>query len=474
MAKNNADRALWRTSPKERRIYWIYFMGQNMVYTFVFMFLTSYLLLSGMDAVAVAGVLLLVKVWDAVNDCVFGGLIDKIKFKSGGKFMPWLRMSLPVILVATILLFGIPAGLGSGVKLVWFAIAYILWDTAYTICDVPVYGLVTTMTRIQAERTDLMAKSRITANIGVLLAMGLGFVLPSEQVGLSYTAVAFIVAALGLLTMLWLCLSGKEHAATDGKKEPSYTVREMFRYLAGNKYLLIYYGGLLLFTGLNTASSVLQFACFYLFDSAMIATVVAAMSFAPSILIALVMPALLKKFDKFKMLRLFALIYAILSAAIWAVGPVLMPHLVLVVVRGIAMGGITVLQFMFTPDCAEYGQYKTGIAAKGITFAIQTFTMKLVSAVSASLGLAVLGWFGWQSVAAESFAALAALNVTQSAAALQGLWAVYALIPAIGSIAAILLWTRYKLRTADVEWMAKYNCGEITRAECDAKLSRTY
>lgn len=474
MAKNTVDRALWRTSPKERRVYWTYFAGQNMIYTFVFMFLTSYLLLSGMDAVAVAGVLLIVKVWDAVNDFVFGGLIDKIKFKSGGKFMPWLKISLPVILVATILLFGIPAGLGSGAKLAWFAIAYILWDTAYTICDVPVYGLVTTMTQIQAERTDLMAKSRITANIGVLVAMGLGFVLPSEQVGLSYTAVALIVAAFGALTMLWLCISGKERAAGEGKKEQAYTVREMFRYLVGNKYLLIYYGGLLLLTGLNTASSVLQFACFYLFNSAMIATVVAAMSFAPSILIALVMPALLKKFDKFRMLLLFTLVYVILSVVIWVVGPVLMPHLVLVVVRGVAMGGITVLQFMFTPDCAEYGQYKTGIEAKGITFAIQTFTMKLVSAVSASLGLAVLGWFGWQSVAAESFAALAELNVTQSATALQGLWAVYALIPAIGSIAAIVLWTQYKLRTADVEWMAKLNRTEITRAECDAKLTRTY
>lgn len=474
MSAKTANREGWLTTLKERRTYWLYFSGQNMIYTFIYMFLTTYLLLCGLDAIATAGVLIIVKVWDAVNDFVFGGLIDKIKFKRGGKFMPWLKISLPGIAIATLLMFAIPQGLGTGMKLVWFAVAYILWDTAYTICDVPLYGLVTTMTDSQTERTELMSKSRITAYIGALLAMGLGYVLPSEQVGLSYTAIAFIIVGIAVLTMIWLCLRGKEHVTEKSEEEKSYTVREMFRYLTGNKYLFIYYGGLLLFMGLNTASSVLQFACFYLFDSAMIATVVAAVSFAPSVLIAFIMPSLLKKFDKFKMLWLFSAVYGVLSVVIWIVGPVLLPHLILTVLRGIALGGITVLQFMFTPDCAEYGQYKTGIEAKGITFAIQTFTMKLVSAVSASLGLAVLGWFGWKSVAAESFAELAALGVSQSESALSALWAVYALLPAIGSVLAVVLWTRYKLKTQDAALMARYNNGEISREDCDSELSQAY
>lgn len=475
MATKTALHPDWLTTSKQRRSYWLYFMGQNMIITFSFMFLTTYLLLNGLDAAATAGVLMLVKVWDAVNDFVFGGVIDKVTFKKGGKFLPWVKLSLPLIAASTILLFGIPQGIGPGFKLAWFAIAYILWDTAYTLCDVPVYGLVTTLTNNQGERTELMSKSRITANIGVLVAMIIGYVLPSEQVGLSYTAIAWIIVGLATVAMVWLPLYGKENVAGEKQsKESAYTIGQMFRYLLGNKYLFIYYGGLLLLTGLNTASSVLQFACFYLFDSAMIATVVAAMGFAPAVVIAFIMPSLLKRFDKFKMFQLFAFAYAALSIVIWLLGPVLVPHLVLVILRGFAFGGISVLQFMFTPDCAEYGQYKTGIEAKGITFAIQTFTMKLVSAVSASVGLGVLGWFGWQSVAAQSFAELAALGVSQSPAALNALWAVYALIPAIGGVAAVLVWTRYQLKAQDVQMMARYNNNEITRQACDAQLSKTY
>ena len=44
--------------------------------------------------VKTAGIMLAVKVWDAVNDAIFGVLFDKVKFKSGKKFVPWLRISL--------------------------------------------------------------------------------------------------------------------------------------------------------------------------------------------------------------------------------------------------------------------------------------------------------------------------------------------------------------------------------------------
>lgn len=472
--RKTIDRSSWKTNKKERAAYWTYFTGQNMIYTLVFMFLPTYLLLSGLDALATAGILIVVKIWDAVNDVIFGMLIDKIKFKRGGKFIPWLRLSLPIILVATLLLFGIPQSLGIGSKLIWFAVAYIIFDTAYTLSDVPLYGLVTTLTNVQEERTDLMAKSRIFAYLGTLTVLGMGFVLPSEAVGMSFTTISQIVVALAFVTMLWLCIFCKEHMLADRSKDKSYSIRQMLSYLAKNKYLLIFFGGLTCIHGLNTAQSVLQFATFYLFDSALLATLIAAIAFVPAVLLSFFLPMLLRRFDKYKMIQACAIVFFVLSTIVWLIGPLLVPHLILSVIRGFAYGGVTVLQFMFTPDCAEYGQYKTGTAAKGITFATQTFTMKLTSALSGALGIAVLGMFGWQSVSAESFAELAALGVTQSEPALAALWAVYALLPAIGGGLCMLIWTRYKLATKDAGVMAQYNEGKITREECDVQLSREY
>ncbi|MBQ1291067.1 MAG: MFS transporter, partial [Lachnospiraceae bacterium] len=230
----------------------------------------------------------------------------------------------------------------------------------------------------------------------------------------------------------------------------------------------------LLFQGLNTATTVLQFACFYLFKNATIATVIAALAFVPSVIVAFFMPKILKKWDKFRVFYLSAVVYAALSVVIWLVGPLLVPQLVLLTMRGFVFGAITVLEFMFTPDCAEYGQYTTGIEARGITFAIQTFTMKLVSALASVVAIAVLGLFGWQSVAAESFAELAALNVAQTDTALKALWAVFTLLPAIGAVLAVLTWRKYDLKTSDVGLMARFNNGEIDLESCEAGLSHPY
>ena len=138
------------------------------------------------------------------------------------------------------------------------------------------------------------------------------------------------------------------------------------------------------------------------------------------------------------------------------------------------MSLVGILAFMFTPDCAEYGQYKSGISAKGITFAIQTFSVKITGAVSSSLALFLLGLFGWISVEAESFEQLAAMNIQQSPAALNGLWIVYALVPVIGMIISAFFYLGYKLNDKDVQIMAKCNSGEITREEAEKLLSRSY
>ena len=106
-------------------------------------------------AVGILNTLLII--WDAINDPIFGMIMDKVNFKKG-KFLPWLQISVIAIPVATILLFTIPTGIPMMAKIIWATLAYMLWDTAYTLCDVPIFGIVTTMTTDQKERISLNSK----------------------------------------------------------------------------------------------------------------------------------------------------------------------------------------------------------------------------------------------------------------------------------------------------------------------------
>ena len=465
----------YMTTKKERISYWTYFVGQNIYYNITAAFISTYLAMQGINLAKVAVVLLIVKVWDAVNDPIFGFIFDKIKFKNGQKSLPWLRIATALIPVVTIILFSIPSALSETGKLVWFGAAYLLWDTVYTLTDVPAYAMLNTMTDNLQERNTLLSINRVFSGGGVLIY---GVVLPlliSEQVGMSATMAVAILSIFSALTMVPLNLNCKERNYKPEQEDENFSPRQMFTYLKSNKYLLIYYGGYMATDALKTFNAVLLFASFYLFGNSLFSIVLNILNMVPGVFAAMLMPTILKRFDKFKTLFWCNMVCVVMGLAIYFLGYDNQGiFLTLTVIRTVPMSIVGILAFMFTPDCAEYGQYKSGISAKGITFAIQTFSVKITGAVSSSLALFLLGLFGWISVEAESFEQLAAMNIQQSPAALTGLGIVYALVPGIGMIISTFFYLGYKLNDKDVQIMAKCNSGEITRSEAEALLSRKY
>ena len=462
----------YMTTFKERVSYWTYFIGQNIYYNLTAVFISTYLVFQGIDPVKSGLVLLIVKVWDAINDPIFGFIFDKVKFKRNQKCLPWLRIATALIPVVTIILFAIPTGMSEVGKLVWFGVAYVLWDMVYTLTDVPAYSMLNTMTDNLQERNLLLSVNRVFSGAGVVLY---NLVVVLTNWGMSISWAVAIMAILSAATMVPLVLNCKERNYSPEDEEESFTIGQMFRYLGKNKYLLTYYGGYMATDALKTSAAVTLFLSFYMFESEMFGVAINLLGMVPGVFAAMLMPTLLKKFDKFKVLFLCNIINIILGFVIYFAGyedKVL--FMVLTCIRAVPMCIVGVLAFMFTPDCAEYGQYKSGISAKGITFAIQTFSVKITGAISSSLAMILLGLFDWISVEAENFAELAALGVEQSARALNGLWIVYALVPVIGMIISTFFYLGYKLTDQDVQIMAKCNSGEITREEAEVQLSRKY
>jgi len=463
----------WMTTRGERRDYGLYLFGQNVIYALVTSFLAVYLAMQGISPVMIAPVLLIVKGWDAINDVVFGGILDKFKFKKG-KFVPWLKLSLPFIPLATVLMFAIP-NLSVSVKLVWIAAMYILWDTAYTLCDIPIYGLVTTMTNNLQERTAIMSYAKLYVGAGLALAYTLGTFLVSQGVGFSYTTTAIICAVIALSTMAPISFRGKERNYNESEKEETFTFREMFRYLRKNKYLMIFYGAFIINGCLNTALGLGMFVSYYLFGNELFNLLLGALTMAPSVILAGFMPKIIKKIDKFKLFFWGSVFTTLIGFVIYLVGyQNTMLFLILTVLRAIPMAFPLFLVFMFTPDCAEYGKFKSGTDAKGITFAVQTFSAKITASIATPLALALIGLFGFQSYQASSFAELSEMGATQTPGALNGLWLAYALVPVIGGIIQLALLWFYKLNDKDVQVMSDCNAGLTSREEAEKALSRKY
>ncbi len=447
------------TTGGERASYGLYFVGQNIFYIFIYFYLATFFLDVGIGAYAVSIVLLIVKVWDAVNDPIFGSIVDRIRFKKG-KFIPWLRVSLIFIPLATIFMFAIPSGIPEWAKIAWAVIGYMLWDTSYTICDVPIFGIVTTMTDNQNERTSIMSIGRVCAMVAsAIVAIGVPYF--RNAIG-GWLPTIILLSFIAVITMLPVCFKVKERIQPKEATEEGTSFKAMFKYLGSNKYLLVFYLALFVGYAANIQSTISLIFSRECLGAESMQSIMSLASMIPAIILGMFIPTICKKIDKFHLYLGSMVASALLGLLMYFVGYQNMTaFLVLSFVRGVPLGIFSITMFMFTPDCAEYGLYKTGINATGITFAIQTFSVKLMTAVATALGTFCLGLIGY--VKGE--------GAIQAAGFAGTLWTVYTIVPTIGMFIAVFILLGYKLRDKDVAAMAKYNAGEITREEADAQIT---
>ena len=469
---------LWQTNSIERKSYYTYFFGQNMIYNMLAAYLTTYLVFKEIDPVKSGMIVTIVKIWDAVNDAIFGVIFDKIKFKSGKKYIPWLKIACALTPAATIAVFVIPSAASEVVKLIWFALAYIIWDTAYTICDVPAFGIITAMTSNIEERNTILSLKGITGGIGSALTTVLVTLLIGQSINIGYGPTAVIIAIVAAATMFPVCFKCEER--NKPVEEEQFTVRSMMKYVISNKYLLIYYIGYIFYSGAQTYTALHLLTAYYIFGNELISLVTGTVAAVPQLIMALFVPKIIRKIDKTTLFKLSTIAAILLSIPVCFARENLVLFIVTFMLRSIPLGIIGVLAFTFTPDCAEYGQYTTGTEAKGITFAIQTFAVKLSAAISSGLGLFLLGLFHFRTefegIEIKGFADLQAANAIalQPDGALDGLWFTYNVVPIIGLVIALGIWSLYRLKDKDVQIMADCNIGKITKEEAESRLSRKY
>mgnify|MGYP003290182354 FL=1 len=469
---------LWQTNSAERKSYYSYFFGQNMIYSMLAAYLTTYLVFKEIDPVKSGMIVTIVKIWDAVNDAIFGVIFDKIKFKSGKKYIPWLKIACALTPAATIAVFIIPSAASEVVKLVWFALAYIVWDTAYTICDVPAFGIITAMTTQIEERNTILSLKGITGGIGSAITTVLVTLFIGQTINIGYGFTAVIIAVVAAATMFPVCFKCEER--NRGEDEEQFTVRSMINYVVHNKYLLIYYIGYLFYSGAQTYTALHLLTAYYIYGNELISLITGTVAAVPQLIMALFVPKIIRKIDKFTLFKLSTIAAILLSIPVCFARESLVLFIVTFMLRSVPLGIIGVLSFTFTPDCAEYGQFTTGTEAKGITFAIQTFAVKLAAAISSGLGLFLLGLFNFRTefegIDIKGFADLQAANAIdlQPAGALDGLWFTYNVVPIIGLVIALGIWSLYRLKDKDVQIMTDCNSGKITKEEAEKLLSRKY
>ncbi len=449
-----------QTKLSERIAYGIFFLGQGFIYSMISRYLMFYLTEEVHIATGIVTVILTAsKVWDAINDTLFGVAVDKVHFKSGNKFKPWLNITTLILPVGTILLFSVPGSSPQSVKVIYAVAAYLLWDLLYTMCDVPIFSLVTAMTDNIRERGNIYTIAGIGGAVATALT-SLFLVRIFDRFGFLYTAM--FVSALGIIFMRPVVHLAKERHKGQQATQENSSLRDMWIYLKGNKYLRYF-----IFYRLISGSmfiSVLTYFTKYCIGDVTFESTIMMVAIPFSVILYLIAPLIMKRFDKIKIYRFCMIIvilaYSVLYFAGWQ-NKVLMVILLVLALDAAIIPSI--LMSAIPADCVEYGCYKTGIRKEGITFAMQTFTNKFCSSVAtaiAGLLLIVIGYENETGVMTESMQ--------------NGLFAGMCWLPVIGQLLGLPLLFKYKLRDKDVQIMADVNSGKMKKEEAEKIFAGRY
>ena len=450
------------TSKNERFAYCLFFLGQNILWGYAG-YVETFLTDIGIAAATAALILLVPKLWDAVNDMLFGYIIDRTQFKNGQKFIPWVKIGVTAIGITTVALFAIPESMNQTIKVVWFLIAYIIFDISYTILDAPAYAVTTVMTSDVQERTSIIAGGKLWGMVGGVVAT---LLVPMLRPKLGWFVACVVFVIVSVLMMVPMMFSVKERHSESSTAEINPSFKEIIHYLKCNKYLIVALVAMLL---LGVASLEQKMAIYMgriCLGQENTATLVAGGAAVSVILVSAIVPKLSKKWDKFYVLCGGMIFTIVMNIVAYFVGyDSLVMAILMTMLKCSGLGFWSVVIYMLIADTVEYGTYKTGTRAAGISFSLQTFVAKLKNGIIGSVVLFSLAMVGF--VEGE--------NAIQPAGVADGVWALFCLLPVVGfAIALVILLAFYKLRTKEVQVMSLYNNGELTKDEAEAVLSEKY
>ena len=175
--------------------------GQGMIYATMSSYISDfYINVMGLPLVFVLLLMLLARVWDAINDPMMGVIVDKFT-TPWGKMKPYVLFTALPIAALTFLMFFSPPGLNSTELMVYAAFVYVGWGMIYTVSDVPFWSMPNVMTPDPAERANTISFGRTVNGVGSAVPMVLFAVLSwipffSGESSLEAEKIKYIVMAV--------------------------------------------------------------------------------------------------------------------------------------------------------------------------------------------------------------------------------------------------------------------------------------
>ncbi len=411
---------------KEMTSFCVAGLGQGMIYALMSSYISDYYLnVLQLTPMFVLLLMLLARVWDAINDPLMGMIVDRSNLKSG-KMLPFIRFALIPIAVVTLLMYLSP-NLPKTELMIYSAIVYVAWGMIYTVGDVSFWGLPNVMTPDSEERSSVISVSKIFNSIGSavpeVLFLVVGFIIASWAQNTNttdfltiqkkkYLIMAIVTVGLGIILYALACIGVKERVKMPVRKRQPGEPSQLARVFKCKPLVLVLLMGVLSSGRYMVSAAAIHVARYSFYIGPELATLateaerVAAIESSISTVktvfqissivglfgATLFMPKLMKKFDYKKLVIVTCLAGFVASIITTIVGWFTMnlyACIPFIVISCIPLGVINTVSLAMIGDCLDFMELKTGFRDNALGAACQGFINKVGNAFATS-GIVVM------------------------------------------------------------------------------------
>ncbi len=430
MAKTKSEKPKQTTylSSKERWAFALGGCGQGMIYAMMSSYISDYYVnVLQLPLMFVLLLMLLARVWDAINDPLMGIIVDKRTTKRG-KLKPYILYASIPIAVFTVLMYLSP-DLDKTQLMIYSAIVYVGWGMLYTMADVPFWSLPNIMTPNGEERGSVLSFGKTINGIGSavpeVLFLICGFVIPVifsgkdalTQEKNKYLLMAIVTVGIGMILYCRTYFHVKERVVIPPKTRKPGEPSTLSRLFKCKPLMLVVAMGVLSSGRYMVQAAAIHVARYGFYIGPDLTTLtaderIAAISQSVSTVktifqvcaivgmfgAMLFMPALMKRFQYHKIVIttcLLGFVSSIFTTLIGWFAPseyslyICIPF---IIISCIPLGVINNLSIAMIGDCLDYMELKTGFRDNALGSACQGFVNKLGNAF-ATCGIVLMYMF---------------------------------------------------------------------------------
>ncbi len=434
--------------------------GCNMSFALKGTVQTFWLVYMFMEVGLLSALLLVVQIWDAINDPMIGSFIDNDRraYKMG-KFKTYIFIGACGLLIAGALVFlPLPEAMRLSqdtvnvvLKSIVFIVAYIIWDACYTIANVPYGSMLSLVTEDTGERAQLSTWRSIGSMIGNLVP---GIILPiliwqdvkydgtgkiplldgeyhvNPETGKDYVIgdqmihpqtganvqtllgervfwAALIMGVLGFVAFLFMIkkitIRVDENTVKTTEKTDKFNVIKAFGAFVKNRPAVgATVAAMGMFLGMQSATTAntIMFATY--FGMASLSGIVQMIGFLPMFLFMPFIKKIVEKYGK-KEASVIGTLVSLVGGVVMMIFPImsksaaLIVYMIGLIIFGLGMGVYTCVSWALMADAIDYNEWKTGRREEGTVYALHSFFRKLAQGVGPSIVLLIMGAIGYVS-----------------------------------------------------------------------------